>query len=110
VASSLYPSTAGRRTLLYLLIPRNRRHFTPALITTIAETDETRTSKKDAEVRAAEIRAAASPDLLAWLAKEGAAVSRETGGSLLVGDIMLEADGGASLSIELLACKDSDVS
>jgi pumilio family protein 6 len=100
-ASNLQASAAGRRALLYLVVPRVRRHFTPDLIATLAETDaeRERTSKKDASMRAMEVRAAASPALLAWIARDGAAICRETAGSLLVLDMMLESDGGAYHSV-----------
>ena len=95
-ASKLYTTSQGRRSLLYLLVARSRRAFTPATIASLAETDTARekTSKKDADVRATEIRSAASPDLLAWVVKDGKSVSRDTGGSLVVTEVMLEADGG----------------
>ena len=66
------------------------------MITRISETDSLRTytSKKSSEVRAAEIRAAASSELLSWVVRDGAEVSRETGGSLVIAEIMLEAYGG----------------
>jgi pumilio homology domain family member 6 len=66
------------------------------MITRISETDSlrTNTSKKSCDVRAAEIRAAASSELLSWVVLDGAEVSRETGGSLIIAEIMLEAYGG----------------
>lgn len=96
-ASELYLNSHGRRALLYPIIPRSRRALTPAIIATLAETDSIRakTSKKDADVRAAEVRTAASADLLAWVAKDGKIVSRDTAGSLVVMEVMLEADGGS---------------
>jgi len=62
----------------------------------LAETDATKaqTSKKDDSVRAAEIRKAASESLLEFVARHGKEVVMDTGGSLLVGEIMLQADGG----------------
>jgi len=45
-------------------------------------------------VRAAEIRKAASESLLEFVAKHGKEVVMDTGGSLLVSEIMLQADGG----------------
>ena len=95
-APTIWKSTHGRRSLLYLISPRSRRHFTPAQIATLAETDVTKaqTSKKDDSVRAAEIRKAASEPLLEFVAKHGKEVAMDTGGSLLVNEIMLQADGG----------------
>ncbi|TFY80642.1 hypothetical protein EWM64_g3375 [Hericium alpestre] len=104
IASKLHAVSAGRRALLYPLVPRSRRHFTPAIIATLAEMDAIRehTSKKETDVRAAEVRAAVSPDLLAWLEREGAEVSRETGGSLVVAEVMLEANGDKTASMKAL--------
>lgn len=52
------------------------------------------TSKKDDSVRAAEIRKAASESLLEFVARHGKDAAMDTGGSLLVIEIMLQADGG----------------
>ncbi|KAI0056139.1 ARM repeat-containing protein [Artomyces pyxidatus] len=103
-ATKLHTSAAGRRTLLYPLIQRSRRHYTPAIIASLAETDAIRehTSKKSAEARAAEVRAAVSADLLSWLERSAAEVSRETGGSLLVIEIILEAEGEKTKVMEAL--------
>jgi pumilio family protein 6 len=62
----------------------------------LAETDATKaqTSKKDDSVRAAEIRKAASESLLEFVARHGKEAALDTGGSLLVLEIMLQADGG----------------
>ncbi|KAG6825975.1 hypothetical protein H0H93_016924 [Arthromyces matolae] len=94
-ATSLLVSPQGRRSLFYLLVPRTRRHFTPAQITLLAETDETRskTSKKTPEVREEEIRKYASEALLSWLEQNTASIVREPGGSLVATEIMLCADG-----------------
>ena len=95
-APALVSTPQGRRALFYLLIPRTRRHFTPAQISTLAETDEARaaTSKKDPEVRVSEIRQSSSEALLAWIADKGEAISREPAGSLVVAEIMFYAEGG----------------
>ncbi|KAI0258545.1 ARM repeat-containing protein [Gloeopeniophorella convolvens] len=94
-ARSLQEGAVGRRTLLYPLVPRDRRYYTPAMIANISETDKLRTytSKKAADIRAAEICSAVSADLLSWVARDGAEISRETGGSLVITEIMLEAQG-----------------
>ncbi|OBZ77915.1 Pumilio y domain family member 6 [Grifola frondosa] len=103
-APSLYTSSQGRRSLIYLVAPRTRRHFTPAQIALLAETDSVRarTSKKDDTVRSAEIRRAASDGLLAWIANSGAEVSRDPGGSLVISEIMLEAEGDKSAASDTL--------
>jgi len=103
-APTLYTTPQGRRSLIYLLAPRTRRHFTPAQISTLSSTDSLRaqTSKKDANLRTEEIRRAASESLLAWVAKSGADVSREPGGSLVVCEIMLFAEGDKSAASDTL--------
>ncbi|KAF9043743.1 ARM repeat-containing protein [Hymenopellis radicata] len=100
----LYLSSQGRRVLLYLLVPRTKRHFTPAQNALIAETDEirARTSKKDAESRENEIRTGASEVLLAWVAEKGETIAREPGGSLVVAELMLFGDGDKSKASEAL--------
>ncbi|KAM6495204.1 Armadillo-type fold [Amanita muscaria] len=92
--SPLHATPQGRRTLISLLTPRTRRHFTPAQITLMAETDATRdlTSKKPVTLREEEVRKAASPDLVAWVMEKGENVVTETGGCLVVTEIMLYAD------------------
>ncbi|KAI0281835.1 armadillo-type protein [Russula aff. rugulosa BPL654] len=103
-AKSLQANTAGRRTLLYLLVPRDRRYYTPSMIVRISETDSLRalTSKKSSDVRATEICSAASSELLSWVMRDGAEVSRETGGSLVITEIMLEAHGDKEAAIGAL--------
>lgn len=95
-ASTLYLTPQGRRSLFYLLVPRTRRHFTPAQIASLSETDEirARTSKKTPEVREGEVRKFASEALLEWVEEKGATIAREPGGSLVVTEIMLFAEGG----------------
>lgn len=94
--NGLATSPQGRRSLFHLIVPRSRRHFTPAQIAVIAETDGVRakTSKKDSAIREGEIRKAASEGLLQFVAENGAETARDTGGSLLVLEIMLYAEGG----------------
>ncbi|KAG6864031.1 hypothetical protein C0991_000937 [Blastosporella zonata] len=104
-ATNLFVAPQGRRALFYLLVPRTRRHFTPAQIASLAETDETRsrTSKKAPEVREEEVRKFASEALLSWLEKNTANIVREPGGSLVAAEIMLFADGDkTSVSESLL--------
>ncbi len=96
----LYKTSQGRRSLLYLFVPRTARHFTPAQIVNIAETDRVRelTSTKTEDTRRDEIRRAASEPMLAFLAEEGRAeeMLRDPGGSLLVTEVMLYANTGTS--------------
>ncbi|KAH7890344.1 armadillo-type protein [Phlebopus sp. FC_14] len=103
-ASSLATSPQGRRSLFYLLVPRTRRHFTPSQIDVIAETDSIRakTSKKDNAVREAEIRKAASEGLLKFVEEKGADIARDTGGSLVVLEIMLYTEGDKSSAMASL--------
>ncbi|KAJ7715530.1 NUC119 domain-containing protein [Mycena metata] len=94
----------GGRTLLYLLVPRTRRHFMPAQIALLAETDDIRakTSKKTRKVREAEVRAGASEALIKWVKDKGALLLRETAASLVVTEIMLFAEGDKTGVIETL--------
>ncbi|KAJ7621062.1 armadillo-type protein [Roridomyces roridus] len=103
-ANTLSETPQGRRALLYLIVPRTRRHFTPAQIASLAETDEirARTSKKEPEVREAEIRAGASEALVKWVKDKGALLLRETGASLVVTEIMLFAEGDKLAARETL--------
>ncbi|KAK7052431.1 PUM-HD domain-containing protein [Favolaschia claudopus] len=103
-ANTLCQTPQGRRALLYLVVPRTRRHFTPAQIACLAETDEirARTSKKTQEVREAEIRTAASEALIKWVKDKGALLLRETGASLVIAEIMLYCDGDKGSASETL--------
>lgn len=82
--------------LLYTIIPRSLRHFTPAIISSLASTDELRgkTSKKDETVRMDEVKHAASPALVSLIEERGVEMSRDPKGSLVVAEIMLFAEGG----------------
>ncbi|KAF8801167.1 ARM repeat-containing protein [Phlegmacium glaucopus] len=103
-AQKLYTTPQGRRSLLYLLVPRTRRHFTPAQIASLAETDEirSRTSKKTPSSREEEVRKAASEDLIRWVEESGEALVREPSGSLVVNEIMLYAEGDKSAATATL--------
>ncbi|KAJ7148678.1 armadillo-type protein [Mycena crocata] len=103
-ANTLCQTQQGRRALLYLIVPRTRRHFTPAQIASLAETDEirARTSKKTQEVREAEIRAGASEALIKWVKDKGGLLLRETAASLVVTEIMLFADGDKAAASQTL--------
>ncbi|KAJ7158079.1 NUC119 domain-containing protein [Mycena filopes] len=102
VVKTLTPQ--GRRTLLYLLVPPTLRHFMPAQIALLTETDEIRakTSKKTSEIREAEVRTGASEALIKWVKDKGALLLRETAASLVVTEIMLFADGDKTGAIETL--------
>ena len=52
------------------------------------------TSKKAVGVRQTEVRQAASQGLLEWVKENGEEAIRETGQCVLVGEIVLEAEGG----------------
>ncbi|KAF5391242.1 hypothetical protein D9757_003012 [Collybiopsis confluens] len=107
VLSELIGSSQGRRAILYLLVPRSRRHFTVAQINALVETDgiisdiqdkdgklvREGTSKKDAGVRREEIRKGSSEALLKWVEEQGSTVIKDPAGSLVIGDVMLYADG-----------------
>lgn len=103
-AQKLYASPQGRRSLLYLLLPRTRRHFTPAQIASLAETDEARarTSKKEPQSRESEVRKFASEALITWVQENGASLVREPSGTLVVVDIMLFAEGDKTAAMKTL--------
>ncbi|KAF8671507.1 hypothetical protein RHS04_08295 [Rhizoctonia solani] len=105
--TSLSPSlsrTLARRVLLYLLVPRTPRHFTPALLRTISQTDfaQGTTSKKDPEIRRAELRAAASPGMVKAIEDDAEALVRDRGASVFVGEVMLFAQGDKSKALDAL--------
>lgn len=97
-AQELYTSPQGRRSLLYLIVPRTPRHFTPAQCTLLAETDviRARTSKKDEKTRHDELLKEASGPLVELLESRTCAENmiRDPGGSLLITEIMLYAEAG----------------
>jgi pumilio family protein 6 len=97
-ARTLCKSPQGRRALFYLLVPRSPKYFTPAQIAILAETDAIRaqTSKKQADLRAKELCQAASEELISFVEKMGSSLVREPGGSLVVSEVMLHAEGGVS--------------
>ncbi|KAF8625336.1 hypothetical protein AX17_006878 [Amanita inopinata Kibby_2008] len=100
----LHATPQGRRALIHLLTPRTRRHFTPAQIALLAETDtiRDRTSKKPVDVREEEVKKAASPDLVSWVTETGESTVKETGGCLVIAEIMLYADGDKTSAVEAL--------
>ncbi|CAE6500228.1 unnamed protein product [Rhizoctonia solani] len=105
--TSLSPSlsrTLARRVLLYLLVPRTPRHFTPALLRTISQTDfaQGTTSKKDPDVRRAELRAVASPAMIKAIEDDAEALVRDRGASVFVGEVMLFAEGDKSKALDAL--------
>ncbi|KZT21924.1 ARM repeat-containing protein [Neolentinus lepideus HHB14362 ss-1] len=105
-AATLYRTPQGRRSLLYPIVPRSRRHFTPAQIAVMSETDEVKAkagmSKKDDEVRREEVRKAAGEGLLEWLGRSGEEVVRDPGGSLVVCEVMLYVEGDKTAVMESL--------
>ncbi|KAG8903928.1 pumilio domain member 6 [Tulasnella sp. 403] len=96
--------TVGRRSILYTLVPRSTRWYPPDILNVITEMDDilSKTSKKPAELRHKEIRQAASPALLRFVAENVDALIRDPAGSLLVGEIMLHAEGDNSKATEAL--------
>ena len=76
---------------------RSLRHFTPALIASLASTDSIRekTSKKHEGVRRDEVRRAVSDGYLAAPVRDLEAMISDPGGSLVLGEVMLFAEGGA---------------
>lgn len=89
-------TATSRRTLLYLLVPRDQRYFPPALARTIAETDEIlmKTSKKAVDVRMKELKTGASPKLLEFIGDEAERLLADPAASLVLVDVMLHTEGG----------------
>ncbi|KAG8834409.1 pumilio domain member 6 [Serendipita sp. 399] len=102
LASKLYMDANGRRALLYPLIYRSSRHITPAMATTLASTDSIRasTSKKDDDLRREEVRKAFSGDILNQVQLHAAKMIVDPGGSLLVTEVLLYADGDKLAAVE----------
>lgn len=75
---------------------RSPRHFTPALIVSLASTDQVRekTSKKAEGVRRDEVRRAVSDGYLTAVVRDVETMIRDPGGSLVFGEVMLFAEGG----------------
>ncbi|KAF8228348.1 ARM repeat-containing protein [Tricholoma matsutake] len=105
-STKLYTTPQGRRSLLYPIITRSPRHFTPSLIGTISQTDALRlsgkTSKKDTKAREEEVRKAVSADLMRWVKEKVAEVVREPGGALVVAEVMLFAEADKKEAIQTL--------
>ncbi|KAB5590423.1 Pumilio like domain containing protein [Ceratobasidium theobromae] len=102
--SSSLSRTLARRILLYLLVPRTSRHFTPALLRTIAQTDFAQgvTSKKDPRIRTVELRLAASPGMIKAVEENAEALVRDRGASVFVGEVMLFAEGDKTKALKAL--------
>lgn len=100
LAPKFYEEIHGRRALLYPLVSRSPKHFTPATIAILASTDPIRatTSKKDEAVRRDEVRKACSEGLLSFVTENAPELIIDAGGSLVVTEIMLHASGGMSTS------------
>lgn len=100
MVKKLYADANGRRTLLYPLVGRSTRHFTPTAIASIKATDEIRekagTSKKDEALRREEIKKAVSEDMLRAVRDNAKEMILDPAGSLLVTEVLLYAGGGSS--------------
>jgi len=98
MVKKLYADANGRRALLYPLVGRSTRHFTPATIASIQITDEIRekagTSKKDETLRQEEIKKVISEDMLRAVQENAKEMILDPGGSLLVTEVLLYAEGG----------------
>lgn len=105
MVKKLYPDANGRRALLYPLVGRSTRHFTPASVASIKTTDDLRekagTSKKDDTLRREEIRKAVSDDMLKAVQENAKEMMLDPAGSLLVTEVLLYADGGEHCAIYL---------
>lgn len=88
-------SKLGRRVPLYLLVPRTKRHFTPATTNLLAFHDAARalTSKKETATRQAELRRAVSPCLIDVIAADtDGQLIRDAGACLLMQETLLYAE------------------
>ncbi|PFH47695.1 hypothetical protein AMATHDRAFT_6504 [Amanita thiersii Skay4041] len=103
-STHFYSTPQGRRSIIYLLVPRTRRHFTPSQIALLSETDAARdrTSKKPSILREDEVRKAGSPDLVKWVEEKGGMAISDTGGCIMVVEIMLYADADKTTAIQSL--------
>ncbi|KAG2138425.1 armadillo-type protein [Suillus bovinus] len=94
-APTLINTPQGRRALFYLLVPRSRRHFTPAQISIIAETDHIRSKNQQEEWRL-------SAKVKSGQQQSEGLLKFDTGGSLVILEIMLYADGDKSSAMQSL--------
>lgn len=96
----LYQEIHGRRALLYPIVPRSQKHYTPAIIKTLSSTDSIRekTSKKDNDIRRDEVRKAVSEGYLKCIEENSKEMIADPGGSLVVVEVMLHAEGGKPMS------------
>ncbi|THU90371.1 ARM repeat-containing protein [Dendrothele bispora CBS 962.96] len=108
---TLLSTPTGRRTILYTLVPRSTRHFTPALIRSISETDKVRDeageSKKEPKIREKEIREGVGKILVEFVEDslkeverngkdKGKDVLTDPALTLVTGEIMLYAEDSSS--------------
>lgn len=89
--ADLANSPQGRKVLLYLLARRSTKHFQPGVLDRLREGDGNTFSKKEPEVRAAELRSAIVPAALEW-ANENAAEEIVSNGLFLVETLCCEGD------------------
>lgn len=98
----------GRKVLLYLLQPRNTRHFHPDIIKILARGDGNANSKKSTEVRQKELLGVASPALLSWVVEHAGEAIQDNALLLLLTNIMNSASGDKSeamKSVSVLAAE-----
>lgn len=104
LAPQLAMHKLGRRVLLYLLVHRSSRYFIASTVDQLKKTDASsaKTSKKDPAVRRAELKAAIDPDLIKLVETHAEPMLRDAGASLLLVDILLEAQGDKTKALEAL--------
>lgn len=87
----LIVSKCGRRPLLYILLGRNTRYFTPATIKRLEQYDELKknTAKKDDAARLAELNKAFSPLILECISTNAATLVAESLGSQFIAEALL---------------------
>ncbi|KAI5788184.1 armadillo-type protein [Pyronema domesticum] len=95
----------GRIPLLYPFVGRKQRLVAPSTIKAIEEMDEIRaaTSKKDADVRQAELRTHLSPIVLKGVADNAAELVKESFGCQFITEVLLGASGDKTAAVEAVA-------
>jgi pumilio family protein 6 len=101
-AKELFSNKFGRRFFLYILAGRNTRYLSPETVQLLKEGDKIRVSKKEPEIRAQEILAATSPQLINLVTEDASILMREKLSSQVVQEIMLHALGDKSAPINTI--------
>ncbi|XP_060546497.1 pumilio homolog 3 [Pantherophis guttatus] len=93
----------GRKVLLYLLSPRDPTYFSPAIIKILQQGDENAHSKKDADVRHAELLEAISSPLLQHLSAHAEEMVMDKVAFIIVTGILKAAVGDVQPAMKAIA-------